>query len=391
MVFPASLAAWAADQLRNTIRDTFDGYSTGAPQWIKNGTPESLIQRLNQSAARQTCRRWARNVDNLPADRNAAYANLCQPYLQDIGEFPGNPDIEAGFSGGQCPIEYYVVVTYDIYLVSNGSFFTSITADSQAAGNIKVLGPIGSAFYGTGSAVHPCGGDQGAGCQAALGSYVWSCNSSPNTFEFRNVRIASVRPVNSGQADSCGDPPVEYEEPPPITTPLPPTRFNPSVDVDFNFDVDILPDGKINIEFDTDVQVPVEVEVDPFGGGGAGGGGSPPVPPGDRGDPGGEFDTEDGPPEGEAPPGKILTGVLVDAISIANFVNKTEVPGGVVYRGVCYVLMGGEAGVDLQPEGSTVIFPQFFEAPENSTKWKVYANNGYRLSVIPFYRDIPEE
>jgi hypothetical protein len=377
-VFPALLANWTADQTLGLFRDAFNASRQDGATFIHTGSPTSLVGRLNQATARQACRRWARKLDTLPADKNAAYDTACRPYLESIGEYPGTGIIRQDFRGGQCPGVGYIVTMQGNNACPGGTTST-----------LSRNGPLGGFVIGNAPG-NDCQGNPGRRPGILVdGQFVGGSLTAIRQADAASWRVVSVTRVD-GQPDNCGNPPITVTPPPPVTTPLPPIRVRPDVNIDVTIDVDIGPDGSIDIDFNPEFELEPDVTIDPFGGDGGGSGGTPTAPPGDRGNPGDDFDSGEETPEGEAPPGQVLTGVLIDAISIADFVNKTELPSATVYRGVCYVLMGGEPGVDLQPEGSTVVFPQFFEAPENSTKWRVYANVGYRLRVTPYYREVEE-
>lgn len=389
---PSGVALVAADEARKMLRDAVDFSSVPESNRIANGTPQSLAGKMAQAAARHGCRRWAANP-GLVDDKFQAQMDLaCRPYLEDIGEYPFPPEFGKPFDGGQCPGARY--------------FFQGVTAvyKSKATGQNQTLGPVTTSCSGAAPYIGPIS-DLRVGAvpgSSTVGVIVTERTGTPQQ-QVRSVAFGippdqiegnlrltggSAAPCPA-QPNNCGDPPPNYRPPgPPVTIPPNPFPFNPGPDIDVDIDVDFGPGG-ITIDFGDG-----PITVDPFpddGGGGGGGGGGTPAP-GDRGNPGPTQDSGDGPPEGEAPPGQVLTGVLVDAIFINDFVNKTEIPNFVtVYRGVCYVLIGGEPGLELQPEGSTVIFPQFFEAPENSTKWKVIPNKGYRLSVTPYYKEVEEE
>lgn len=387
MPFNPDLARWAIDQTVGLLRDSFNAAQSGGPEFIATGEPTSLIGKINQSAMRATCRRWARVKDNLSEDRNAAYATTCQPYLESIGEWPGNPSAETPFSGGQCPGKSYRVRVRRQFAISPSLAFPEYILNGP-------IGGISSVGVGSGNSAGrqwflTHGGTPGQANPLSLGAtFNQICSGSPPVCQPNPgaYTIESITPITG--TDDCGNPPVVYEPSEPVTGPLPPTTV---IDTDFSVDIDVQigPGGDLVITFDPGSSDPVSGPGDPFADP-DGGGGVEPLVPGDRGDPGDDFDSGDGVPEGEAPPGKVLTGVLLELISAGSGVNKTDNGDFVVYRGVAYVFMGGDPGVDLQPEGSTVIFPQFFEAPENSTKWKVCVNNGYRLRVTPYYKDVEE-
>jgi hypothetical protein len=197
-----------------------------------------------------------------------------------------------------------------------------------------------------------------------------------------------VFPADFGP-DDCGDLPPEHRPPPPITDPLPPTTV-PTPGIDIDVDVDIDPDGAIQIEFNIDGDITFsprqnpnddEEFSDPLG----------PKFPGDKGSPGTPVPVEEGGnANGEAPPGTVLVGVDVEVTQALAPANIQTLPGYVVYRAACYVYLGSGTSLDQQPEAATLISPQFFYAPDGSTKWSVYAGWGYTLLVTPYYREVAE-
>jgi hypothetical protein len=54
--------------------------------------------------------------------------------------------------------------------------------------------------------------------------------------------------------------------------------------------------------------------------------------------------------------------------------------------------MGDEDGLDHDPAGAMLRSGQFVLAERNYlTKWKVTANDGYNLSVTPYYKDAEQK
>jgi hypothetical protein len=88
--------------------------------------------------------------------------------------------------------------------------------------------------------------------------------------------------------------------------------------------------------------------------------------------------------EGEAPEGKELWALKIDITSFPETPNEYA-PG--VYRGVCYVYMGDENGLDHDPAGAMLRDGQLVLAEkEGLTKYRVAANPGYNLLVTPYWR-----
>lgn len=116
------------------------------------------------------------------------------------------------------------------------------------------------------------------------------------------------------------------------------------------------------------------------------GGGSDPGPP-EAGPPGSTGDGGD--EEGEAPEGEELWALKIDIAGFPDSPNEYA-PG--VYRGVCYVYMGDENGLDHDPAGAMLRSGQLVLAErEGLTRWRVSANVGYNLTITPYYRTTKEE
>jgi hypothetical protein len=93
---------------------------------------------------------------------------------------------------------------------------------------------------------------------------------------------------------------------------------------------------------------------------------------------------EGGDEEGEAPPDKELWALKIDITAFPLRPNEYA-PG--VYRGVCYVYMGDENGLDHDPAGAMLRDGQLVLAErEGLTKYRVTANLGYNLTVTPYWR-----
>jgi hypothetical protein len=172
-------------------------------------------------------------------------------------------------------------------------------------------------------------------------------------------------------------------QPRPIPDPTPPPfRFNPDPSVDIDIDVDVTPDGDIIIDVGTG-----PITIDPFppedGGGDGGTTGPNPGDIGSAGDP--DSTGSGGDTEGNGSPGQILTGLKIDVLESPPQANQYAEG---VFRGACYIYMGVTDNLDQDYGGSMLRSGQFFFAEkDNLTHWLVSANNGFNLSVTPYYKE----
>jgi hypothetical protein len=80
----------------------------------------------------------------------------------------------------------------------------------------------------------------------------------------------------------------------------------------------------------------------------------------------------------------MLWGLRID-IDTVPLGAKLYAPG--VYRGVAYIYMGDDDGLDHDPAGAMLTDGQFVLAERDYlTKWRVAANDGYNLTVTPYYK-----
>lgn len=313
-----------------------------------------------------------------PSSRRSLKA-FCDPYWQQSGVdgFVAEPP----FTGGQCPTFYTVNIGGNNFDIS----CNLVPFTGQVQG---VRGPIrGVRFIARTSPLpNPNCGDRGV-FQIQNGSGVWETVAAGGQGGLASAGITSVV-RGDGQSDNCGDLPTEIKPgPTPPPDPGPTPGPEPTDD----------PDGG------PFPRIPIPPFSDPFGdfpfdfpglddglGGGSGGGGGGGAPPGDVGEPGQSEDTgEGGDADGEAPEGSVIVGLKIDFAA--------EPRGGVeyrpgVYRGVCYVYMGTDEGLDHDPAGAMLRSGQFVYAEkDNLTRWAVSANRGYNLRVTPYYRQVETE
>lgn len=387
MVFPASLASAAAEELAAILRDTRDNVASGNADWIANGQPESIVGKLSQANARQLCRRWARgSPSSYGRQSDANYEKLCGQYLDDIGEKPAEPKFSPQFTGGQCNTLYRVQISSQSrnpnLNCTPGQTLTQSFDVRDVPGPIRRVGWEFSGPQGS------CG-ETPIGIRMVIQTdsgpvFAGSPGSNSRGYIASGTRVNSVTVTREdGLPDDCGDSPDrDIEPPPPITTPLPPIsiEINPDFVVDIDVQVDV--DGTINVTYQPDSTEPVTVPVSP-----PGEGGPKDAIPGQDEETGTAGDGSDGVAEGEAPEGQVLAGVKVDLVTAPPGAN-VDFRGGPLYRGACYCYLGLEGNLDLQPEGAIFRPGQFFFAPEGSTHWRVVAGLGYNLSVTPYYTPI---
>lgn len=347
---------------------------------------------IDQAIGRGFCRRWARTGKTgiLPG-RNAYYSSNCRGYLEDIGEWPGDGFAGPNLPGGQCAGVGYSVNHTGTALNYPGP----VEAPFDRTFSIG-FGPIVSQNFtstqfgrvNNGVNIEFFDGPQpGAPKLSSQFTYTSFDNQGRPTTVGGAVRIFR----NDGLPDECGNQPAEYEPNPELPSPAPPfepTAPNPWGGPDINLDIDINPDGTINIDLPDFPGNPLD-PIDPENPDPGGGDRPPALPPGDQGNPGGSGTTGDGgEEEGEAPPGQVLVGLLLELITIP--IGAKEFGPG-IYRGPAWIYMGGDAGLDQDFAGSCLAETQFVNAEtENATKWRVRANIGYNIRVTPYYREVEE-
>lgn len=347
---------------------------------------------IDQAIGRGFCRRWARTGKTgiLPG-RNAYYSENCRGYLEDIGEWPGDGFVGPPSEGGQCAVLYNVRQAGLFY--SSNDPNTPIPYNDEVAGNPR-LGPITTSRSSGTSQGQPditinfSSPEFPGGPPVFRGSIVNFRNYPDGNPRNRDGRF--IFTPADGSPDDCGNQPADYTPQPTLdpAPPFDPKLPNPFGGPDINIDIDINPDGTINIDLPDFPGNPLD-PIDPENPDPGGGDGPPALPPGDQGDPGGSGTTGDGgEEEGEAPPGKVLVGLLLELITIP--IGAKEFGPG-IYRGPAWIYMGGDAGLDQDFAGSCLAETQFVNAEtENATKWRVRANIGYDIKVTPYYREVEE-
>lgn len=391
MPLPAvAVAAAAAAEASGILQQAWDVANSGEAAYIRDGQASGVIPKLGLAMARATCRRYAANPGGYSDAATARMEGACAPYLAAIGD-GSPPDVGGGMVGGQCPgVTYRAVGT----ITPVGSFCASggvVTSTPLNVNTLVGVGPITSvrdngvvASCRDGFRLRQIVCTNGAGVDiviAEIGS------SAQTTIGYRESNRSLTFVRADGLPDTCGNaPPVVVPRQPPVS-PRPPTApfFDPDgVDVPLTVNIDA--DGTVTVDIGTG-----PITIDPFsdggGGGGSGSGGS--VAPGDQGQPGSPSVTGPGGEDsGEAPAGSVLAGLLVTSITTTRDVSEFAAN---VIRGVGYIYMGGDAGLDLVPAGAALREGQFVIAPvDYLTKWRVNANVGFDIGVTPYYREVSE-
>lgn len=332
-----------------------------------------LSQQPAKQLGRFICRRWARfegDSNNPSADR--LYSRACGPYLDSIGEGVNPGRIGPPFSGGQC-----VGAGYSVGLQS------SFDPGSFVGGSVSVIGPIISAVRLNEPSGNPSLPFRAYASVTTAAGTVRTSGFNTATASSPTVSVLIIR--QGGAPDNCGNPPPEYTRPrPPIVLPpITPIFINLPDIGDIQVDVELFPDGTLEIGSPT-LNVDVTIEA-PTVSGGEGGADTPgpgsPQPPSTT-PPGGEA-------EGSTPPGQELVGVLVEVLESPIGANTYDGVSETIFRGVGYVRMGYPGRLALDMGGAAVRSPQFFFAPERGlTAWQVKANNGFQLRVTPYFREV---
>jgi hypothetical protein len=377
--------------LVNLTNDGLSQINQGMPQWVRDGQPASVNGKIAQAAARQTCRQFAADPGSFGSYDQAALPDLCRPYLDDIG---GTPDFlpAPGNPGGQCVGSKYSITSAARVIPKNQSIAPyDVGPVTTGCPSINpYIGPLANHRIG----IIPGTNSLGALIDVEVGTPNQRTINAAFGFaadEYTLILTQSSWAPCPGQPNNCGNPPPTINPPtgvpfppdplPPIVIPPGPGLPGPAIPITINPD----PDGGWEICFDT-----VCIKIDPFNPEGGGDDpASPPLPPGDQGQPGGGGQTgPGGDEEGEAPPGEVLVGLLLELTTIPV---GAKLAGEGIYRAPCWIYMGGNAGLDQDFAGSALAQTQFVNAEtENATKWRVQANPGYDIRVTPYYREVEE-
>jgi len=393
-ITPDGIIDRVVQEIPNFFRDGIDQLVTGEGEYIRAGEPRGTVGTIGQAVARSYCRQYGANPGAAKFGNAARIENACRPYLNDLNPGDG-AEIGIPFEGGQCALNYRAFgnVRYDLF---TGSVGNTVSPVRDVTTEFRLGGPIGPVSF-----TYNTPGTNGnrqwiMNIQTSTGSQVVGSFLTPlNTDSVSNARFEGTFQLSGSQPDNCGNPPPEVTQPRPRVDPTGPSfRFNPSGEIDIDLDVDILPDGTINVDIGTG---PINVDLFPpdgdggGGGDGDGGGGSDEDPPGDVGEEdteGAEDADEDGNASGCAGENQVLGGLQIAILTIPPGA-RLYAPG--IHRGACYIYMGAEDKLDQDFGGSMIRDGQFFlPEKENLTCWEVQANLGYRLRVTPYYKTLEE-
>lgn len=357
--------------------------------WLAGATPSNPLGAMQQSMGRRACESWARGEGSgIPPRRELLMRDTCKPYIASIGTAPADADYGPPFERGRC--------AGTLYGVRIGATFVDRLDGVQVAvgtlpfgdfGGISFNGPV-TAVVNEVRTVGTEGKPQSWRLKITSGAGVVNrIDLTPTDVPpagGRTVRELKSRRVQffrvGGGADTCGDPPPQWDAgntgtgiPGPTVVPSP-----PGFDIPFpGIKVTLNPDGTIGIDFgDGGPPLVVDPGTDPNAPSGA-----DPGPP-EAGTPGSTGSGGDD--DGDAPEGKELWALKVD---ISSFPPRPSEYAPGVYRGVCYVYMGDSNGLDHDPAGAMLKSGQLvFAEKEGLTRYRVTANLGYNLTVTPYWR-----
>lgn len=359
-----AMADLVVEAARRLLRPDAGVTLSGQPvrSFLAGSAPSTLWSKIQWDIGRETCRRWAagKSASILP-QRESFLRDTCSPYISGAFGAIDPARVSRGFSGGQC-----AGVAYNVSVRRSPSI--------QDFGQ-TLFGPIGNFSYVvTGSPTFRLIMSVPHRDGVATSNVGQPGDSDIATYVQTAVRV-------DGLPDTCGDragafgpgnPASGVPAPAPIPSPPGMPWLFPGVNVTLN------PDGTITISFG-DGTAPVTIDpgfepsfpsLPPPGGGAAGTPASTGV---------------GGTAEGDAPSGKMLWGIKVTITTAPGNANQFS-PG--IYRGVCYVYMGDANGLDNDPAGAAMSSGQMVLAERDYlTKWRVVANDGYNLSVTPYYKN----
>ena len=357
--------------------------------WLAGSAPSNPVGAMQHGLGRAACDSWARGEGSgIPPRREALMRDTCQPYIESVGSMPEDATFDKPFGGGQC--------SGTVYALSFGAGVRDYLDGAELGGGSQPFGLVGGVVFDgpvTGCKPEP----KTFGTTGLPQSWRVRVTYGSGSTRLIDINPTDIAPVGgrterrltsfnasfsrvSGGADTCGDPPDEWQagrpgasipDPAPIPSP-------PGFDIPFpGVKVTLNPDGTISIDFgDGGPPLVVDPGTNPDSPQG-----SDPGPP-ESGTPGSTG--EGGDEEGEAPEGRELWALKIDIDSLPARPNEYA-PG--VYRGVCYVYVGDENGLDHDPAGAMLRSGQLVLAErEGLTRYRVTANIGYNLTVTPYWR-----
>lgn len=341
---------------------------------------------------RLACRRVARGGG--PANNLAFQAgmrSICAPYLGTLGEdISSDGEVGPPYAGGQCAVFYRVAIDYrrQGFRCSDGVLTFSdsnLRTESPAINRIGPISYAGRSVLSTGN----CGPIRyGFNFLTGNNSAFQVAPSGVNQTQRLELADLNIRMVRvDGQLDNCGNTGPEYRPPrypfglPPVA-PVPVEFPDGSVTgVDVGFD----DDGNVIVNF-PDLGLTVTVPNPLAGSSSSEGGEDEGEDPGFQGVAGAPSGATSGAAEGEDPD-RELVGVLVSTLGIPARANRNFNSTEAYTKGAYYVFLGGVAGLELQINAAVSRSDQFFYAPKSANRFRVVANAGFSINVIPFWRE----
>jgi len=369
----------------DALRSLYSGYVQtlqGVSDWLRDDLPTASpgISKWAQETGRRACRKYARQRGNLPfLTSDPTWDGMCSGYLNAINEGPTSPGSYAPLQpGGQCVTGYLLDSVQRSYNGDTGALMSEF---------FTTYGPLQGPL--TWENIEDV--DTSIINQKRVKLTYTSANivfiksfriKPPLRQDYGGTTISNIRRAD-GLADNCGDQPSEYTPPTFSPTlpniPLPPPT-NPAPGFGNNWEVNLLPDGQINICIGGECSGGTP----PDGGGGPDSGGGPGEPDGDPQETNPNDPNNPNEVSGCVEDGNILTGVQIEV---------TQAPPnyqglGDIYYKSCWVWMGPNSELlDMVPDGKHIEDGQFV-IPDSSdcTCFKVRANSGFRVSVQAYSR-----
>lgn len=340
-------------------------------------TEASGAQKFTQEFGRRACRKYARARGTLAGvSYSPIWSTVCDPYLDSINEGPTTGGSYGPlYPGGQCAVAYRWNTISKRYNPNTGQLVQEITG---TAGDY--LGPLTWSvlpdIVSFGDTISRRQVTYNGGNLVYFVKEVNQYGQLESTYEIENIRRAD------GQPDNCGNQPDNNYTPPSFPPNLPslPTPTNPAPGFGNNWEVNILPDGKVQFCLASDCSDGVP----PNGGGGPDSGGGPGEPDGDP---------QETDPNDPNNPNEVSGCVEDDRLLTGLKIEVTQAPPnyqglGTIYYRSCWVWMGpGLDLLDMVIDGRTLESGQFV-IPDNDdcTCFKVRANPGFKVSVQAYSR-----
>lgn len=369
----------------DALRQLYSGYVgalQGVSDFLKDDLPSASpgIAKWAQETGRRACRKYARQRGNIPfLTSDPSWDGICSGYWNAIAEGPTSGGFGPSWTGagGQCDGKLYgSSITYRTGFINTSGGITWGAAQTSNANcgvpGVNLTGPVSfTRTTGSGGVVSY----RFQGKNNTFGSNVSS--SGPLQILGTSLSLCPGQGTESG----CPLPPQDYR-PPQFPDGLPPLSppTNPAPGLGNGWEVNLLPDGQINICIAGDCSGGIP----PGGGSGPDSGGGPGEPDGDpqETDP----NDPDNPNEvsGCVADGNLLTGIKINFTEIP----PHQAPLGEIYYRVCWVWMGPDSDkLDMVVDGRTMRDGQFvIPDSRDCTCYKVRANAGWRLEVQPYSR-----